>query len=548
MRALWLLVAMLGCTKTDPVETGAPSTPEDTDTEPVTDTEPPDDTADTAPADLCDALGLTRRPLLAEGAFGDARRDLADDFTLSTVDGDWSFFEQYTGCETYVFVTDRMPTSPLDSSPIVHDVDGLVELLEKSPANARYFFLTYQSDTAAWATEMTDDLAEALSLVDADVAEALADRLHVVDEVATGVEPWVADALLYPTEGFAIDRFQRLRELGSLADVNRYDATLNAAGQWPWRDNVAYVAHMPQIFNHESDLDDDAADLDPIYVLYDDPVWLTGNDTWDVTFPDAATMAATDTLLVDLEHRCDPAQMEYGNCDAWDAIQTLYLCQPDNPDTCDIELARYITTYHREGRWLADASQLLPYLVDGGTKRLHLAGIRGGHYITLRLLLGARDGGAPLSIEPLWTGGSFNADYDANHPPITVDVPAEATRAFLNVNVTGHGFGTGDNCAEFCGHEHHFTIGDTTWTADNWEVYDTEGCLKQIGDGAVPNQYGTWWYGRSSWCPGMQVEPWVFEITDAITPGQPVTITYTTNEGFVTGGNIELRSYVAFWK
>ena len=31
--------------------------------------------------------------------------------------------------------------------------------------------------------------------------------------------------------------------------------------------------------------------------------------------------------------------------------------------------------------------------------------------------------------------------------------------------------------------------------------------------GVVPNQYGTWPYGRAGWCPGQQVEWWEVDVT-----------------------------------
>ncbi|MFT4627319.1 MAG: hypothetical protein ACI8PZ_006003, partial [Myxococcota bacterium] len=92
-------------------------------------------------------------------------------------------------------------------------------------------------------------------------------------------------------------------------------------------------------------------------------------------------------------------------------------------------------------------------------------------------------------------------------------------------------------------------VGGQTFIAEHPTIDDQEGCLKQIGQGAVPNQYGTWWFNRSSWCPGMQVEPWVFEITDQVTPGQRSTIRYTTNYGDpVVDGSIDLSSYVTYWR
>ncbi len=271
-----------GCAKTPAQETAAPETSstEETDTPPTEDTEDTEDTAPPEPDDLCSQEGLTRRDFVVEGAFGSQRRDYAEDFTVPTVDGDWVFSEQFTGCETYVFIADFMPVSPLDDTPMMNMVDDLAELIEKSPVNAQYFFVSYRSDIEDFADEMTTNLAEALSLVSDGDAEHFADRLHVVSVSGGELDAWVQDALFDPTHGFAIDRFQRLRELGSLGDVYKYDTALNNAGQWPWRDNVAYTAHMPQYFNYESDLDDYGADpaWTTTWLLYEDPVWLTGND------------------------------------------------------------------------------------------------------------------------------------------------------------------------------------------------------------------------------------------------------------------------------
>jgi hypothetical protein len=50
--------------------------------------------------------------------------------------------------------------------------------------------------------------------------------------------------------------------------------------------------------------------------------------------------------------------------------------------------------------------------------------------------------------------------------------------------------------------------------------------MEQVADGTVPNQYGTWWYGRGGWCPGKQVPVVLHDITDQVTPGQDASIAY----------------------
>ena len=51
---------------------------------------------------------------------------------------------------------------------------------------------------------------------------------------------------------------------------------------------------------------------------------------------------------------------------------------------------------------------------------------------------------------------------------------------------------------------------------------DSEGCAKEMHNGAQANQLGTWPYGRAGWCAGQDVKPWIYDITDWIdlTSGQ----------------------------
>lgn len=42
------------------------------------------------------------------------------------------------------------------------------------------------------------------------------------------------------------------------------------------------------------------------------------------------------------------------------------------------------------------------------------------------------------------------------------------------------------------------------------------GCTTWVKDGAVPNEYGTWLYGRGGWCDGLQVDPWRTDVTKQV--------------------------------
>ena len=61
---------------------------------------------------------------------------------------------------------------------------------------------------------------------------------------------------------------------------------------------------------------------------------------------------------------------------------------------------------------------------------------------------------------------------------------------------------------------------------------NTYGCQDQIADGTVPNQYGTWWYGRGGWCPGKHVPLVMTDVTDQVSLGAENTFEY---EGYYLG-------------
>ena len=70
--------------------------------------------------------------------------------------------------------------------------------------------------------------------------------------------------------------------------------------------------------------------------------------------------------------------------------------------------------------------------------------------------------------------------------------------------------------------------------------------MDKVDQGTVPNQYGTWWYGRNGWCPGKDVPTVSTDITDWVTPGTDATVSYEAlfNGSDYTGSaSIRLRSY-----
>ena len=126
-------------------------------------------------------------------------------------------------------------------------------------------------------------------------------------------------------------------------------------------------------------------------------------------------------------------------------------------------------------------------LDDGEDRRFTYRGANGGS-LTITLLF-SRWGESTVDHRPssatfAFTGGQFNGSY--NDPALyererTLTVPADASRVRIVATITGHGFQKDDaNCAEFCDHEHHFTIGSNT--AYEWHpiVYSNTGCEQEV--------------------------------------------------------------------
>jgi hypothetical protein len=249
----------------------------------------------------------------------------------------------------------------------------------------------------------------------------------------------------------------------------------------------------------------------------------------------------------------DPDKIEFGNCGAWDYL--AYLFVKDEAGN-NIELARFITSYHRETRWLVDVSPMLVHLKKGGlrTFRWEFAPPWNTQPTATKLSLrlsNKNKGYSPSEATFLFPGGTFNSMYNVAHTPITVPIPVDATHVELVAIITGHGAETGQ-CSEFCNHQHVFKVNGVEHKKDHLEAGTSNKCMEHIENGMVPNQGGTWWFGRGGWCPGEQVTPWVVDVTAEVTPGQDATIEY---EGLYknlqppdSAGNIAMVSYLVVYK
>jgi hypothetical protein len=518
------------------------------------------DDTDVAAAGPCAALGLTAVPFQSEGS-GAQRWDLAPDFTVPDQNGDWTLSSAWTGCDTYVFISDGYTTT--DGQPLWAEGD-VDKLLKRSAPNVHYFFVSQQSGKSAVderVTLITGEVEAALAKLDPGDAPGQAGwwtgRVHIVQKgsgalgfVGKQVEEMGGGGSL----GFAIDRTQHLRGIGSLADNRRYDASQ----EWPFLDNLSFYAYESIFYNWEVERDARLTALqNPVTVtLWEDEVLAQYADT-TVELPSAEQMATFDTFLIELSALCPDLTVgeAVNNCGAWDYIGNVYVQEAGTGAW--LELSRFITPYHREQGYVLDASALLPLIAQGGSRtfRYSFAPEWNTQPTLTTMTFWFADQGTgqrPREVYPLFTGGAFGPDYNGARPPITLPLSADASKVAVWSLITGHGSSAGDQCAEFCDHQHEVTVGGHSELLAFPEVDDDQGCLAKVDQGVVPNQWGTWWFGRGGWCPGQAVDPWQVDVTAWATPGQDVTVGYRGlfrgEPPTVSSGDISMTSWLVVYQ
>lgn len=504
------------------------------------------DEEEAAPPSACELLGLPEREFDPDGS-GYALYSTAQDFTVQTTDGPWTLSENWTGCDVYLFIQD-VPRQAEGWPVPLWDRDA-AGLLARSPRNVHYFFVSYEvsyDDVMAALAGLQEQIDSVLSGYSEEDRTWWRERIHYVTDNARRIPGWLGGLMVSPGWGVGIDRMQRIRYIGSYADHSR------PGSDW-FAPNLSMAANEAVYYNFEAErqqrLEADGATVVTLWdgELMSDPGWEGTRSYVDATLPDATAMTGFDTMELDLYLGCN-GMGEYGTCPAWDYIVYLYLCDEGDPATCDVELGRWITTYHREGRWVHDVSGLLPLVQGGGARRFAFY-TQQEYVVSLSIRLS--DQGKterPRQIHPLFSGGTFDATYNDAYSPVTLAIPSEATKVELATVISGHGMSSPGNCAEFCNTTHHFLVDGSENVIDFPQAGTSEDCMSKVAIGTVPNQYGTWWYGRSGWCPGLEVPLVMTDVTSQVTAGSDATFDY---EGFYagapytgSGASIRMRSWV----
>ena len=259
------------------------------------------------------------------------------------------------------------------------------------------------------------------------------------------------------------------------------------------------------------------ADDSPIHPsLPTDTLIVWEASTWRYTY-DATTGAVVDSTWI------GPDSIMYNSTKEWYSPVVVY------------EMGRFITPYGINldlgpsgFTWVYDVTDYAPILHD-------MVRLRSGNNQELLDLKFVFIEGVPerdvIKLESIWRGSwSYRSMADGdNVTPQNIPLDPSASMYRIKTRTSGHGFGSGENCAEFCRKEHRITVDSTQLFA--WDVW------KECASNPVYPQGGTWIYDRAGWCPGTDTDLYNHELTSYVTPGDTISIDYGVEGYPAWGGN-----------
>ncbi|MEM9072392.1 MAG: peptide-N-glycosidase F-related protein [Myxococcota bacterium] len=494
---------------------------------------------------LCEDLGLARRSF-DEAASGTAFEEPAGDFTVQTTEGPWTLRDEWTGCESYVFVNWSATDYGRGLWSAVPD-----EVFTDGPRNVHYFFAAYAPDEATAtmrAMEMQAVVEEGFDFHEVSETDRTFWRTHLhfvtqplQDTVGSVGELVRASGIIL--NAFAITRQQRFDPVGSLF-------TIRSSGFVPSPSMARFAAPY---YDYLEELDRTIEGDDSTVVsLLDQETTTSRRLDRTVSLPD--NLASFDTLAFDIELTC---LLTPDGCSEWDRIAHIFLC---DDATCESsrEIIRWITPYSRPGRrrWLVDATPLLGLLAPGEQTFRMVFGPDWEEATERTVSVSARlsqrgVGERSMGAELAFRGGEFNSAYN-ERDPFRFTPPAGTRRVEVVTLVSGHGQVEPFNCAEWCNHQHTFTANEGTPRRIDFEgeAGTTNGCAERAREGVPPGQWGNWSPLRAGWCPGLPVPYHRFDITDDIDLAAENELRYVGNVmgEEPQGGTISLSTYVVYWQ
>ena len=465
-----------------------------------------------------DGCAVYQLPIAFSESGGNGRMDKVTHFSLATLDGTWSFRNEWNGYDVYLFLFKYTDTSGNSNTGDWAGNPG--PLIRNLPDNTHLFYGSYDN---SYHNDVTSRRTAVINALNPDEELKWQDRIHYIDQDASTISGGLGDLInSWGALSYGIDRFQRARETGSL-----YAWTSSSNDHTHW-------AYEPRMYNYEFMSEIRESDPGVHVVTIMNEQWHSGGwssgyttTTEEISISLANNIDNYDTLEVFHEHGCEDRRNRYnkgdgtyGGCHEWDYLAYLKICDRNDSSSCGTEFMRWITTYGREGRWLTDISPYLFMLQENDSRIFKYQGANKG-LMTIKLLFSDWNiGERSSSGEQVFTGGQFNGQYNNESSykrQHNFTAPVDYYSVKIVATITGHGFDQDQaNCAEFCDHQHHYYLNGNH--AYEWHpiVHNNEGCEDEVDNGVTANQFGSWPFGRAGWCAGQDVKQWTYDITDWI--------------------------------
>jgi hypothetical protein len=458
---------------------------------------------------------------LEKGPYGILFGDTAGDFTLPLETGDWNFAGNRSQDENYIFIFYRASNS---ESTAIWKTD-LIRLFDNTPQNTHYFFLV--DGTAETFTERIGQLKKNIeNSLEIGGGPQMKQRVHITTKPAREIDSWFKEWLEKYSDFFlGIDRFQKIRSSGSFH-------SWESSSSDP---RFEFLYKEAELYNYEYGLEDF------ISSNHENSTTIKGidgvkfpEDGWEKNILFSAQIpefSEKGRLFISLEQICESQK----SCE-WDRLQHLFLCDDETSENCTVEIGRWITTYGRSGKWLTDITPLISLLKSG--KNYFRFTVAGDQYVNYLDFIYIKESSSekPVSIFPLFSGTKqFDETYNDQWEDIKTEIPSSFEKIIIAAYITGHGNGSEqENCAEFCKFESVFTVNGTPFEIDFKNAGTSRGCFDLVNEGTVPNQYGSWPFGRAGWCPGQDVKLINIDVTEKIKKGELNTFSYSA---FLNGEN-----------
>uniref|UniRef100_A0A8C7NPS5 Si:dkey-256h2.1 n=1 Tax=Oncorhynchus mykiss TaxID=8022 RepID=A0A8C7NPS5_ONCMY len=187
----------------------------------------------------------------------------------------------------------------------------------------------------------------------------------------------------------------------------------------------------------------------------------------------------------------------------WDHTVQLFVCCNDFSPHCNMEMGRCITAFpqvqsvHLTDSFTLKTPTLNRFPVSNHSSKLY-----------------------PLKLMSLYSGGTFDKEYNRRHQPIKFTAPASTKKVELYAVIPGHGRDR-NSCGKFCVTAHHFLV---KGAFNHTRIFDSAGsalgCAMWVGlsapSGRCPTSMAPGCTVRGGWCGGLQVNPWRIDITTQV--------------------------------